>query len=163
MLCNIVGMVPLYRYWKSENADHFYTKNANEIGTKMSGQRGKHGYVSEGIQCYVYEEQVEHSVPLYRYWKSAVSDHFYTTDVKEIGTITPGEIANYGYKSEGIVGYCFPNKKGKTVPLYRYWNPRSSDHFYTTNGMQEIGTVTPGETGNGLYISEGVACYVEPV
>ncbi|CAI8021646.1 hypothetical protein GBAR_LOCUS12817, partial [Geodia barretti] len=152
------GIVPLHRYWKLEKTDHFYTINDNEIGTIEYGQIGKHGYVYEGIQCQIYEEEVEHSVPLYRYWKSANSDHFYTTNPKEIGTVTPGEIGNHG--SEGIVGYCFPTEKEGTVPLYRYWNPKIVDHFYTTNGI-EIGTVTPGETGKG-YISEGVVCYVDP-
>lgn len=39
------------------------------------------------------------------------------------------------------------------VALYRYWNPRAADHFYTTNW---------GELGNGRYgwNFEGVQCYV---
>lgn len=156
-------MVPLYRYWQLEISDHFYTNSADEIGTTKYRQKGKEGYMYEGIQCYLYREQVERSVPLYRYWKNTVKDHFYTTHAEEIGTITPGKIGNHGYTSEGIVGYCFPTQQPDTVPLYRYWNPKNSDHFYTTNGMQEIDTVTPRETGNHGYISEGIVCYVPPV
>ena len=48
-----------------------------------------------------------------------------------------------------------------TVPLYRYWNPSSADHFYTTNA-DEIGTTTSGEVGRYGYHSEGIACYVSP-
>ncbi len=41
------------------------------------------------------------------------------------------------------------------VPFYRYWN--NIEHFYTTNAG-EIGTKTPGKTGNHGYTSEGIAC-----
>jgi hypothetical protein len=154
------GLVPLQRYWKLEISDHFYTINRDEIGTTVHGQKGKHGYVYEGKQCCIYKEPVQDSIPLYRYWKAGAGDHFYTTDEKEIGTTTRGQIGNYEYKSEGVVGYCSPSQVDDTVPLYRYWNPKNSDHFYITNGMQEIGTITDGERGNHGYISEGVVCYV---
>uniref|UniRef100_A0A1X7UWI2 DUF5648 domain-containing protein n=1 Tax=Amphimedon queenslandica TaxID=400682 RepID=A0A1X7UWI2_AMPQE len=42
---------PLYRYWSGN--DHFYTTNPHEIGTTTPGAKGKHGYTSEGITCYV--------------------------------------------------------------------------------------------------------------
>ena len=35
------------------------------------------------------------TVPLYRYWKASVSDHFYTTNINEIA------VENNGYQSEG--------------------------------------------------------------
>ena len=87
------------------------------------------------------------------------SDYFYTTDSLEIGTTTPGEIGNHGYKSEGIAGYCFPEMMSNTVPLYRYYNSKIFNHFYTTNNT-EIDTVTAGEHG---YAFEGIACFVLPV
>ena len=154
-------MVPFYRYWKLEVSDHFYTINPHEIGTTMSGERGRHGYRSEGIQSCIYELQVEGSVPLYRYWKSSASDHFYTTSNEEIGTTTHGQVGRHGYASEGIAGYCYPTQKEGTVPMYRYWNQHNHDHFYTTN-IHEIGTVTAKEVGRDGYISEGVVCYVPP-
>jgi hypothetical protein len=41
------------------------------------------------------------------------------------------------------------------VPLYRYWNPTNTDHFYTTNWA---------ELGNGRFgwNYEGIQCYVFP-
>lgn len=150
---------PLYRYWNPGASDHFYTRSANEIGTTVHGQFGNHGYQSEGIQCRIYQNQVEHSVPLYRYWNGQNRDHFYTTNSAEIGTTTPGNVGNHGYKSEGIAGYCFPEQRPDTVPLYRYWNPGNADHFYTTNKI-EIGTVTAGQKGQHGYISEGIVCHV---
>jgi hypothetical protein len=40
-----------------------------------------------------------------------------------------------------------------TIPLYRYWNPQNTDHFYTTS-FTELGT---GRFGWQL---EGIQCYV---
>ena len=153
-------LTSLYRYWKSSITDHFYTTNIAEIGTSTSGQVGNHGYISEGIQCRLYTRQVAGSVPLYRYWKSGIGDHFYTTNSHEIRTTNPGVTGNYGYVSEGIAGFCFPQASAGRVPLYRYWKG-NLDHFYTTN-PHEIETVVHGQVGKYGYQSEGVACYVIP-
>jgi len=146
--------VPLYRYWNGKN-DHFYTTSADEIGTTTAGATGKYGYVSEGISCYIFSdpEDYEGIVPLYRYFNG--HDHFYTTSEAEIGTITPGATGNYGYKFEGIQGYVFGSYNSDVSGLFlRYYDGGNGDHFYTLN-VQEIGTNTPGATGNYGYKFEG--------
>lgn len=45
-----VEVVPVYRYWNGQ--DHFYTTDKDEIGVTVQGQKGKLGYVSEGIAFY---------------------------------------------------------------------------------------------------------------
>ena len=103
------------------------------------------------------------SSPLYRYYNSGSNDHFYTTNFAEIGTTTPGSVGNFGYKYEGVAGYCYKTQTTGTVPFFRYWNDIMGDHFYTTNlKYNEIGTTTPGNVGKYGYKSEGVACYVFP-
>ena len=42
---------PLYRYFRGDGTDHFYTTNILEIRTAVRGQTGEHGYTSEGIEC----------------------------------------------------------------------------------------------------------------
>jgi len=150
----LLGLTTLYCYWNTSNGDHFYTTNLDEIGTATHGSVGRHGYKSEGMECLVYVIQVAGTVPLYRYWNG--QDHFYTTNADEIGTSNPGTVGRYGYKSEGIAGYCFPEATTGTTPLYRYYK---REHFYATDSS-EIGTTTPGQRGNHGYVSEGVACYV---
>ena len=49
------GLVPLYRYYNGNIGDHFYTTNAQEIGTTVPGVTGKYGYKSEGVACYVFQ------------------------------------------------------------------------------------------------------------
>ena len=99
--------VPLYRYWKDSDTDHFYTTDPEEIGTTTKGATGKYDFVFEGIAGYCHPTQVADSVPLYRYWQSTSSDHFYTINPKEIGTVTSGQVGKYGYISEGITCYVF--------------------------------------------------------
>ena len=70
---------------------------------------GKHGYQSEGTAGYCYPKKTKETIPLYRYWNLRVNNHFYTTNAKEIGTTIPGQVGKYGYKSEGIACYVFPN------------------------------------------------------
>eukprot|EP01084_Bolivina_argentea_P161126 280512_1 len=155
--------IPFYRYWKGSSADHFYTTNEEEIGTTTAGETGKYEYQSEGMVGRLAEDDATGPkvVNLYRYWNAGISDHFYTTNVDEIGTITSGETGQYGYHSEGVAGKCFTDQDARDhlVPLYRYWNPGNNDHFYTTN-VDEIGTITSGETGQYGYQSEGISCYI---
>ena len=102
------GSVPLYRYYRPGIHDHFYTTNWREIGTYTHGKVGRYGYVSEGLVGYCMPWNKPGTVPLYRYWKASVSDHFYTTNINEIGTAHPGAVGKHGYKSEGIECYVPP-------------------------------------------------------
>ena len=40
--------------------------------------------------------------PFYRYWRASGADHFYTTNILEIGVAVPGQTGKYNYKSEGV-------------------------------------------------------------
>ena len=105
----VPGSVPLYRYYQKVRRDHFYTTNSKEIGTTTRGKIGKYGYFSEGIAGYCFPKPIPLlTVPLYRYWRSAVADHFYTTNIDEIGTIKPGQVGKYEYVSEGVACYVIP-------------------------------------------------------
>lgn len=73
--------------------------------------------------------------------------HFYTID--------PHAENAPGYHFEGVVGHVFPNPVEGTVPLRRYFNAHSGDHFYTTDPDGE------GCERNG-WVNEGIACHVFP-
>lgn len=131
----------LFRYWNGQAGDHFYTTSWSELGT------GRHGWVYEGVQCYIFPNPATGSTPLFRYWNGNASDHFYTTNWNELGA------GRYGWVLEGIQGYVHATQQPGTVPLYRYWNPRIADHFYTTSW---------GELGGGAHGwgYESIQCYV---
>ena len=40
--------------------------------------------------------------PFYRYWRASGADHFYTTNIVEIGVAVPGQTGKHKYKSEGV-------------------------------------------------------------
>jgi hypothetical protein len=152
-------IVPVFRYWLESTHDHFYTTNAGEIGTTTAGQTGNFGFKSEGTAFFVWSHPHNGLVPVYRYNHPQNHDHFYTTNVGEIGTAVVGQAGNHGYVAEGVLGYVSPNPFHGGVPIYRYWQESTKDHFYTTNAG-EIGKTNPGEVGNHGYKAEGILGYV---
>lgn len=85
------GSVPLYRWFRRQGNldDHFYT-TASSV----------YGYASEGIVGYVYlnPAQTHLSIPVHKYFYDNW-EHFYTTDLNELGT------PNSGYIYEGVGFY----------------------------------------------------------
>jgi len=152
--------VPIYRYNKDENHDHFYTANAGEIGTTTVGQVGNHGYKFEGIVGYGYPGD-HHLAVVHRYYHEGLHDHFYTTNGGEIGTTEKGHVGSGGYKSEGPAFDIFTQQLHGLVPVYRYYQDAIHNHFYTENAG-EIGTTHAGQVGNHGYKCEGILGYVAP-
>lgn len=79
-----------------------------------------------------------------------------------VGGITKYDELGVGAKGWGWEDVACKLLNGElpgTVPLYRYFHHGAIDHFYTTNSA-EIGTTTPGDTGEHGYQSEGIiVCY----
>ena len=129
----VAGSVPLYEYYKkvhyewynqgsndsTDMALFFHTTNHNELGS------GAQGYSYVKIVCYVYPDQKQGTVPLYRYLRSDegidhshnIGEHFYTTNPSD-PLLAPTWIATGGkleYKTwnsnftpEGIQCYLLP-------------------------------------------------------
>jgi len=135
---------PFYRYYHSGIMDHFYTRDWNEL---RWGSQNAWKY--ERTECKIHGSQVPGTVPLYRYWGS--NDHFYTTNINEIGTARPGQRGKYNFVSEGVAGYCYPRPGRGLKPLYRFYHEgRHVNHFYKCSDRN-----TPGG-----YKYEGVQCYL---
>lgn len=79
-----------------------------------------------------------------------MSDHFYTISETERDAATAGR-----YVLEGKVGYVYPNQESAPVPLYRAYNSKSGDHFYTS----DLAEYTQAISGLG-YSGEGTAGYL---
>jgi len=94
------------------------------------------------------------TVPVYRYYSSRTSDHFYTTKAAEIGTTQNGVTGNHGYISEGVGFYLAESQADGYTPVYRFWNDRNNDHFYTANQSESDGVHVHG------YKAEGVVGYI---
>ena len=119
--------MPLYRYWNSRIADHFYTTNWGELGN------GRYGWAFESIQCYVLAAPAPGSMPLYRYWNGAVGDHFYTTDWNELGG------GRYGWSYEGVQCHVFPNAVSRV--------PQMADELRAGQEEETHSSVAPAFAG----------------
>jgi len=87
------------------------------------------------------------TTPLYHYWNSTGTDHFYTITRNDAG------YANFGYAYQGYEASVYPTNPPGTVPLYRYFNSVGTDHFYTVDRND-------GGYANYGYGYEGVEGYV---
>jgi len=155
--CTPAQTVPIYRYYSTLKGDHFYTNSFEELGRATSSD-----YDYENIGFYLLSQESGFSVPLHRYWKESVGDHFYTADANEIGTKTIGEMGNFEYVYEGMIGHCFPEeaKTNDMVPLHRYFKASIANHFYTIYDFEIGSDLQVGEVGNSDYKYEGIECFV---
>jgi hypothetical protein len=144
------NLAPFYRLYNPGNGDHFYTTDRGEANNAI-----RHlGYNDEGIACYVLASMFTGIAPLYRLYNPRTGDHFYTINQMEANNAA----LHLGYHREGIACYIFPpgiRNVPFSVPFYRLYNPRTGDHFYTTD---------QSEADNAIrylgYHDEGIACYV---
>lgn len=134
---------PLYRYFSSNQSNHYYTTEFTDLG------RGALTYQYTWIECHIYNYQADYTIPLYRYWNNNVKDHYYTVDFNELGN------GKNGYTYQRIEGYAYLVQLAGTIPLYKYYHAQGTDHFYTVDW---------GELGSGKdgFVYLGVACYVYP-
>jgi hypothetical protein len=72
-------------------------------------------------------------------------DHFYTLDFR--GELAPSN----RYQREGITGYVYSTQQPGTVPIFRWYNPKSGDHFYTADPNGELARSTYRYEGIGWY------------
>jgi hypothetical protein len=77
---------------------------------------------------------------VYRQWNPGLIDHFYTLNPDETGV---------GYVREQSTWGAVNTQKDNTIPLYRYYSPSDTDHFYSTS------SITPQN-----YMGEGLLGFV---
>jgi len=138
-------LAPLHRY--STPGNHFYATGWIELGG------GRYGYVYEGVMGYVPLGAgcVSNILPIHRYWNGSATDRFYTRAFEELG------YGGNGWTYEGVTiamtgasQYAFGVP---SIPMYRYFSPTWTDHFYTTN-FGELGR------GNAEWLYEGSLGYI---
>lgn len=143
--CGAVCGVPMgcragvHRMYHGGSGEHFYTATRNE-GVSI-------GYHEEGANYfYLSSSPAPGLAPLHRCLMS-YGKHFYTTAPNCEGA-TPGTV-------EGVLGYLSTTPQCGAVPLYRSYNSRSQDHFYTTSAEEHAHAIA----ADG-YTDEGITGYV---
>ena len=123
----ICGGIPLHRLYQPTTGDHFYTTSPE------AGALPTLGYVYEGACCYVPDGPGPDTLPLGR-WKGP-REWFYTTDPRGEG------LARVGYRPEFVACHVIaPDAEPPpgAVKFYRFVDPRSGVHFYTTHPHAEF-------------------------
>jgi hypothetical protein len=100
-----VDLKPVYRFWSGEHGVHFYTINEQERDIIIRD----YGYVwaYEGVAFYAYPEghQPTGTKPVYRFWSSNLSRHFYTISEPEKQMIV--DQYSYTWGLEGVAWYAY--------------------------------------------------------
>jgi hypothetical protein len=135
----VPGSIPLFRYFgRTTNGDHYYT---TDINTLRNGTNN--GWIFEGIGMFVFSNQIDNTIPVYRWYSASAVDHYYTTNPLD-------KPAGYSLESSTAF-YVYPSAINGALPVYRYYNATTGDHFYTKD-PDEV-TFMPG------YAAEGIAWY----
>lgn len=146
----------VYRFWSNVTSRHFYTISATERDYVIDTYPATWSY--EGPVFYGYAtDYVPGLAPVYRFWSSTLSSHFYTISEAEKNDVIatyPSEVWAY----EGIAFYAYP--PGSTPPpdaepVYRFWNERESTHFYTISEAERDYVLATW----GHLKDEGIAFY----
>jgi hypothetical protein len=148
--------VPVYRFWSPVTSGHFYTVDQAERDNLVANAPSVWTY--EGAVYQALPGVVNGARPIYRFWSPLASGHFYTINETEKDSI----IANYSsdtWTYEGIAFYAFAEGEqvADTLPVYRFWSPLVSHHFYTMDETEKDSIIAnyPPET----WTFEGVAWY----
>jgi len=96
---------PVYRFWSGEHGVHFYTINEQERDIIIRDYAYVWAY--EGVAFYAYPEghQPAGTKPVYRFWSSNLSRHFYTISEPEKQMIV--DQYSYTWGLEGVAWYAY--------------------------------------------------------
>lgn len=158
--CYAPGATPLYQLWHADFQKHFYTTSASEAASVVENR----GYTRQADVGYVLPaaNSQYQTLPLYRLYKHAIRDHFYTTSSSE-----KDDAVKQNYVLDWVDGYLFspdalrPPETACLKPLLRYWNSEKKKHFYTS-AWSELGVLKNNwvyERFEG-YVAATSDCYI---
>ena len=97
-------------------------------------------------------------MPVYRFWSAIYSRHFYTTSESEKQNLIDNFASVWTY--EGIAYYALPDgKEPGSLPVYRFWSPSASAHFYTISEAEKDMLIRDFPN---VWTFEGMAFYAYP-
>ena len=160
-----VAKRPVYRFFSLTFTVHFYTQSKPERDQVMSTYPYR-VWRFEGVAYETYPSQVANTVPVHRFFSYTNPGHFYTRNLCEMYTdcqvhppgdpraIYPDNVWHY----EGIAFYVYPTQVAGSTPVYRFFSPLVSHHFYTNSEGEKNGLIANPTTAQWQY--EGPGWYV---
>ena len=144
---------PVYRFYNTKTGEHFFTIDPNERANINAHPQWN--YNDEGIAFSVYHNQVTNTTPVYRFYNTQTGFHFFTIDPNERANVNAHPA--WGYNDEGIAFYAYPSQQSSAVSVYRFYNTKTGEHFFTID-TNERATINAHPEWN--YNDEGIAFYV---
>ncbi len=144
----------IYRFWAPNHARHFYTISQSERDKLINNYSDVWTY--EYVAYYAYHnDAIPGTSPIYRFWSSKISSHFYTINESERDKL----INNFpSWTHEGPVFYAY--KEGQqpddASPVYRFWSDSKKTHFYTISESEKDKLINQF---SHVYTYEGIVWY----
>ena len=121
---------PVYRFYNTRNATHFYTISSDERDTVLAKYPW---FTLEGAVFDAHTDPTTGTTPVYRFYNSQTGTHFYTMSEQEKNHV----IATYPvFVYEGARYYAPAESAAGRMPLYRFFNTRTGARFYTTSAEE---------------------------
>ncbi|MBO7710860.1 MAG: hypothetical protein J6S83_10355 [Lachnospiraceae bacterium] len=110
---------------------------------------------------YYYDSSSLTVVPVYCFYSSFMKDHMWTASEYEKEILEEGYLSGAEtYRLQGIAGYVEETPSNRNIPVYRFWNRKTTDHFYTTSEAEKDQLARDLASGKDDYEYEGIAWYV---
>ena len=101
------------------------------------------------------------TVPIYCFYSPFMKDYFWTTSEDEKKQLEEAYRTGQGtYEYQGIWDYAEQSAADWNMPVYRFWNKKTTDHFYTTSDAEKAQLEKDLKSGKDDYVYEGIAWYV---
>ena len=106
-----------------------------------------------------FADQVEGTTPLYSFYNSLEHDHFLTASSDEKDGLQNNYDPKHPYLYEGSVWRVETRPAWNNVPVYRFFNKKTYDHFYTISESEKAALEKTLAEGKDNYVYEGIAWY----
>ena len=160
-LAQSVARVPVYRFYNTATAAHFFTINESERALVQSSMPS---FRFEGVAFYVSGSEGAGLSPVHRFVNTRTGVHFYTISEEErayIQTHMPG------YRYEGVAYFASQVAGEGLTPLYRFFLTARQFHFYSALYTERDDIVSLLQDyhyeGVGYYVLEDAAIPTEPL
>lgn len=147
---------PVDRFWGAPSQSHFYTAGSTQY-RRVKSNFSDDIWAYEGIVFTAWSTANDNREAVYRYWSPETGKHFYIISdegrQRMARLFTPDQ-----WTYEQVAYYAYETRVSGTTPLYRFWSPTLSSHFYTKSESQKnVVIATMGE----VWRYEGIAFYVK--
>ena len=99
------------------------------------------------------------TVSVYCFFNASEKDSFWTTSVTEKNALQDPVTGKGLYAYTGDGWQVDTEAGGGRVPVYRFFNDKTKDHFFTISEQEKQIVEENGRTGKDNYVYEGIAWY----